>query len=421
MEMDEKRLLEKYIYLETNYVLSKLEIEKNDALLKIDYLEKAILRKKYIVGDSSISSEDARKVESISPSYKYERDHLSETRKNIYLIEIAEKEAELQKERDRLAFLEAQIKASKKKIEDYKKGILPGKDLGGDLGPGLDDEEDKDKDKDDDRVVLPTEPKDEDDKDDEKVVLPPEPEDKDEKGLKDEVVDVVEPKKSIWKRIGRIAIMAASLLGLLAIGKGCLPDMNKDNTNNNTPDESTHEDSEQEDIDLTPLRPVIPDVTPAQPISPEIPVGPFETPAPTVEPTATPAPTAEPTATPAPTATPVVTPEPYVPIQLVPGEAAVNLDDEVEVTRDGTIRDYGNGTPGHADLDQNPSGTVTVSEDDLKPVVTPTPLPPTGDERDYDEVIDALPPGEAGAINEAMGDFDWDSALAEQAAALTLH
>ena len=143
MEIDERRLIEKYIYLENTNVLSKLEILKKNTLLQIDFLRNSLARKKYIVGDTSLSPDDARKVEELSSAFVYEKENLSEERKNLYLMNIAIEEEKLAKYLEYLKELEADIAKSKKKIENLRKGIIPGYEDGRSFGEGLEDDEDE--------------------------------------------------------------------------------------------------------------------------------------------------------------------------------------------------------------------------------------------------------------------------------------
>ena len=95
MKSSEKELFEKYIYLENTNVLNQLDVLRKKTLLEIEFLKKSITRKKYLVGDESLSAEDERKVEAISPAFAQVRKNLGIDAKNQYLMEIATEEEKI--------------------------------------------------------------------------------------------------------------------------------------------------------------------------------------------------------------------------------------------------------------------------------------------------------------------------------------
>ncbi len=439
MIIDEGKLISRYIYLENEFVLSKLELERKNVLLQINLLRDSIARNKYIVDDKSLTPEDSMKIASLSPAFTYERNNLTEPRRNMYLMTIAKDEEELKRYLEYLGQLEMDIKKSNDKIEALRNGKIPGledpsksktdedpdKDDNVILSAPIENEEDKDKDK--DIGVVPvgegttegageaeTEVKTEG-KDDPAVVPVP-------------VKNVVDPKPSLWKKIGKMiggGILA--LAALVGAGYGGYKVMEW------ARDKGEYEESDQERPTPTPVPTPRPVPTPPEfkPIDEIEPVQPWtnipeEIINPTPEPT--PAPTPEPTPTPTPEPTPA--PEAYVPIKLDPGEenvrppeSAFNLETGVEVTADGTTYTFGQDgsvEQGHADVSQDENGFTNVSQDDFTQQQAPTPLPPTGNEVDYNTFIDNASPEDAAALNEAMGEVDWNADL-DAAFARTLH
>ena len=282
MSVEERRLFNKYIYLENTNVLNKLELEKKNLLLDVDLLNREISEIKYFVSDESLSSDEERKIAALGNAFVYERENLTEGRKNRYLIELNNKNARLNEILIRLKEIDKEMAESKKRIENYRLGILPGnvveekvdeeikrdhvieeenkdddQNLAGVVGVpedgkvvNISDEEENKKDPaiglipiGDEEPKLGDELKDDDN---EEVVLGEKLDDDDDDIVlgaplndEEEVINVVAPKKSTWKKvllaIGGAAAFIGAILGLrsCAINCGC--------------QEKTTEESEQED------------------------------------------------------------------------------------------------------------------------------------------------------------------------------
>ena len=239
--MDEKELLEKSIYLETTTALSRFEVMKKKTVLDIDFLTNSILRKKYLIGED-IPATEVAKIEALSPAFRHLRDNMLEEDKEEYLAEIAVEEEKLAKLKKYLESLEEDIKKSKTRLANLKKGILP--DLESESKEDTKDREEeftatREVPKDDkDLVGGAVLPSTGEDKDDSKAVagatdseFPTAGEDKGKEealaamkeAAKDgpvEVGSVVKPKKKLWTKL-------AIALGLLGGFIGALIGINK--------------------------------------------------------------------------------------------------------------------------------------------------------------------------------------------------
>lgn len=280
MTDEERSLFNKYIYLENTNVLSKLQIERRKLLLEIDLLNKEIAELRYFVSDKDQDIDERRKIETYGPAFIYEREHLSETRKNSYLIDIENKRTRLREYSKRLDEINSEIEISRDKIEKYKLGVLPvvsnvkeevepikevpenDEDLNRALpedGNLVNIEDDEDKDKGLGVLPIPELPKDEEEDKDKGILpapLPIEKEDKKDIGIAPlpvdndkllEVKNVAVPKKKIWKKVLLAVAGAGAFIAAMFGLRSCVCNCDCIKT-------KTAEETEQDDEILARLR-----------------------------------------------------------------------------------------------------------------------------------------------------------------------
>ena len=440
--MDEKELLEKSIYLETTTALSRFEVMKKKTVLDIDFLTNSILRKKYLIGED-IPATEVAKIEALSPAFRHLRDNMLEEDKEEYLAEIAVEEEKLAKLKKYLESLEEDIKKSKTRLANLKKGILP--DLESESKEDTKDREEeftatREVPKDDkDLVGGAVLPSTGEDKDDSKAVagatdseFPTAGEDKGKEealaamkeAAKDgpvEVGSVVKPKKKLWTKL-------AIALGLLGGFIGALIGINKVV---NKPDSGTYQRSNQQQpwkpiADLTPVEPIgpltpLPETRPVVPYTPSTPAEPDVTPTPADPTPADPTP-ADPT--PAdPTPADPTQQDAFVQPKLASGVTIMNMEAGVEMPNSGDSyvhNDEGTRRGDHVDLDRDSEGHGLVTEDQLAPQTPAPAIPQTGQEQTYEQFMDNATPEEARVVNESIAGVDWEALMAEEEAGLTL-
>lgn len=111
----------RFIFLESQNVLGELKIEKDRCLLEIEFLQSQINKDKFFIQDETLDNDEKIKIENRSSAFVYERDHMTEEKKQRYLLDIANKEEQIASIKVRLDQIEADIKAANDRINEYRK------------------------------------------------------------------------------------------------------------------------------------------------------------------------------------------------------------------------------------------------------------------------------------------------------------
>ena len=214
----------------------------------------------------------------------------------------------------------------------------------------------------------------------------------------DEVVAVVQPKQSLWKKI--VNIIGMAIVALSALGTAHHTGMMIDDIENiaqveEAEDQDEEEEEEEETPEETPEEET-PEETPEQP-DPEQPDP--EQPEPEQPEPEQPEPE-----------------QPVVPteddIVLGYGETAYDEETGVEVSRDGNAAYYGeDGTieqQEDRDLGVTEQGDAVVTDEDLQRDEPVQPLPAIGDEVEYEVGVQDMPEEEREELDEAIAEFDWE-------------
>ena len=215
----------------------------------------------------------------------------------------------------------------------------------------------------------------------------------------DEVVAVVQPKQSLWKKI--VNIIGMAIVALSALGTAHHTGMMIDDIENiaqveEAEDQDEEEEEEEETPEETPEEETPEQPDPEQP-DPEQPEP--EQPEPEQPEPEQPEPE-----------------QPVVPteddIVLGYGETAYDEETGVEVSRDGNAAYYGeDGTieqQEDRDLGVTEQGDAVVTDEDLQRDEPVQPLPAIGDEVEYEVGVQDMPEEEREELDEAIAEFDWE-------------
>ena len=220
----------------------------------------------------------------------------------------------------------------------------------------------------------------------------------------DEVVAVVQPKQSLWKKI--VNIIGMAIVALSALGTAHHTGMMIDDIENIAQvEEAEDQDEEEEEEEETPEE-TPEEETPEQP-DPEQPDP--EQPDPEQPEPEQPEPEQPEPEQPEPE-------QPVVPteddIVLGYGETAYDEETGVEVSRDGNAAYYGeDGTieqQEDRDLGVTEQGDAVVTDEDLQRDEPVQPLPAIGDEVEYEVGVQDMPEEEREELDEAIAEFDWE-------------
>ena len=245
----------------------------------------------------------------------------------------------------------------------------------------------------------------------------------------DEVVAVVQPKQSLWKKIVNIigmAIVALSALGTAHHTGMMIDDIEniaqveeaedqdeeeeeEEETPEETPEEETPEQPDPEQPDPEQPDPEQPDPEQPDPEQPEPEQPEPEQPEPEQPEPEQPEPEQPEPEQPEPE-------QPVVPteddIVLGYGETAYDEETGVEVSRDGNAAYYGeDGTieqQEDRDLGVTEQGDAVVTDEDLQRDEPVQPLPAIGDEVEYEVGVQDMPEEEREELDEAIAEFDWE-------------
>ena len=245
----------------------------------------------------------------------------------------------------------------------------------------------------------------------------------------DEVVAVVQPKQSLWKKIVNIigmAIVALSALGTAHHTGMMIDDIEniaqveeaedqdeeeeeEEETPEETPEEETPEQPDPEQPDPEQPDPEQPDPEQPEPEQPEPEQPEPEQPEPEQPEPEQPEPEQPEPEQPEPE-------QPVVPteddIVLGYGETAYDEETGVEVSRDGNAAYYGeDGTieqQEDRDLGVTEQGDAVVTDEDLQRDEPVQPLPAIGDEVEYEVGVQDMPEEEREELDEAIAEFDWE-------------
>ena len=250
----------------------------------------------------------------------------------------------------------------------------------------------------------------------------------------DEVVAVVQPKQSLWKKIVNIigmAIVALSALGTAHHTGMMIDDIEniaqveeaedqdeeeeeEEETPEETPEEETPEQPDPEQPDPEQPDPEQPEPEQPEPEQPEP-----EQPEPEQPEPEQPEPEQPEPEQPEPEQPEPEQPEPEQPvvpteddIVLGYGETAYDEETGVEVSRDGNAAYYGeDGTieqQEDRDLGVTEQGDAVVTDEDLQRDEPVQPLPAIGDEVEYEVGVQDMPEEEREELDEAIAEFDWE-------------
>ena len=260
----------------------------------------------------------------------------------------------------------------------------------------------------------------------------------------DEVVAVVQPKQSLWKKIVNIigmAIVALSALGTAHHTGMMIDDIEniaqveeaedqdeeeeeEEETPEETPEEETPEQPDPEQPDPEQPDPEQPDPEQPEPEQPEPEQPEPEQPEPEQPEPEQPEPEQPEPEQPEPEQPEPEQPEPEQPepeqpvvpteddIVLGYGETAYDEETGVEVSRDGNAAYYGeDGTieqQEDRDLGVTEQGDAVVTDEDLQRDEPVQPLPAIGDEVEYEVGVQDMPEEEREELDEAIAEFDWE-------------
>ena len=260
----------------------------------------------------------------------------------------------------------------------------------------------------------------------------------------DEVVAVVQPKQSLWKKIVNIigmAIVALSALGTAHHTGMMIDDIEniaqveeaedqdeeeeeEEETPEETPEEETPEQPDPEQPDPEQPDPEQPDPEQPEPEQPEPEQPEPEQPEPEQPEPEQPEPEQPEPEQPEPEQPEPEQPEPEQPepeqpvvpteddIVLGYGETAYDEETGVEVSRDGNAVYYGeDGTieqQEDRDLGVTEQGDAVVTDEDLQRDEPVQPLPAIGDEVEYEVGVQDMPEEEREELDEAIAEFDWE-------------
>ena len=245
----------------------------------------------------------------------------------------------------------------------------------------------------------------------------------------DEVVAVVQPKQSLWKKIVNIigmAIVALSALGTAHHTGMMIDDIEniaqveeaedqdeeeeeEEETPEETPEEETPEQPDPEQPDPEQPDPEQPDPDQPEPEQPEPEQPEPEQPEPEQPEPEQPEPEQPDPEQPEPE-------QPVVPteddIVLGYGETAYDEETGVEVSRDGNAAYYGEDgiieQQEDRDLGVTEQGDAVVTDEDLQRDEPVQPLPAIGDEVEYEVGVQDMPEEEREELDEAIAEFDWE-------------
>ena len=265
----------------------------------------------------------------------------------------------------------------------------------------------------------------------------------------DEVVAVVQPKQSLWKKIVNIigmAIVALSALGTAHHTGMMIDDIEniaqveeaedqdeeeeeEEETPEETPEEETPEQPDPEQPDPEQPDPEQPEPEQPEPEQPEPEQPEPEQPEPEQPEPEQPEPEQPEPEQPEPEQPEPEQPEPEQPepeqpepeqpvvpteddIVLGYGETAYDEETGVEVSRDGNAAYYGeDGTieqQEDRDLGVTEQGDAVVTDEDLQRDEPVQPLPAIGDEVEYEVGVQDMPEEEREELDEAIAEFDWE-------------
>ena len=245
----------------------------------------------------------------------------------------------------------------------------------------------------------------------------------------DEVVAVVQPKQSLWKKI--VNIIGMAIVALSALGTAHHTGMMIDDIENiaqveEAEDQDEEEEEEEETPEETPEEetpeqpdPEQPDPEQPEPEQPEPEQPEPEQPEPEQPEPEQPEPEQPEPEQPEPEQPEPEQPEPEQPvvpteddIVLGYGETAYDEETGVEVSRDGNAAYYGeDGTieqQEDRDLGVTEQGDAVVTDEDLQRDEPVQPLPAIGDEVEYEVGVQDMPEEEREELDEAIAEFDWE-------------
>ena len=259
----------------------------------------------------------------------------------------------------------------------------------------------------------------------------------------DEVVAVVQPKQSLWKKI--VNIIGMAIVALSALGTAHHTGMMIDDIENiaqveEAEDQEEEEEEEEETPEETPEEetpeetpeqpdpeqpdPEQPDPEQPEPEQPEPEQPEPEQPEPEQPEPEQPEPEQPEPEQPEPEQPEPEQPEPEQPepeqpvvpteddIVLGYGETAYDEETGVEVSRDGNAAYYGeDGTieqQEDRDLGVTEQGDAVVTDEDLQRDEPVQPLPAIGDEVEYEVGVQDMPEEEREELDEAIAEFDWE-------------